>query len=141
LTAQKNAYNANQVEIQVKAAEAWIKFKEGKVQDALDLMKAAVDLESKTQKHPVTPGELIPATEQLGDLLMEMKKPDQALEAYELDLKDHPNRFNGLYGAGQAAAMSGKKESARHYYEQLLTSANGPNLPRPELKVARTYLK
>ncbi|MFL5810157.1 MAG: hypothetical protein ACJ749_11590, partial [Flavisolibacter sp.] len=138
---QKDAYKANQVAIQIKSSEAWIKFKEGKNSEALTLMMEAADMEDKTEKHPVTPGEVIPAKELLGDLLMGMNKPAEALHAYEEDLKKHPNRFNGVSGAAAAAEKSGDVEKARSYYQQLLTISNGVNSNRAELKIAAKYLK
>ena len=83
LMAQKDSYKANQVQIQIKTSEAWILFKEGKNNEALKLMNVAADMEDKTEKHPVTPGEVIPARELLGDMLLQMNKPGKALEAYE----------------------------------------------------------
>ena len=69
-------------------------------------------MESKTSKHPVTPGDVLPSDELLGDMLMEANKYVKALEAYETNLKAHPNRFNGIYGAAMAAKQSGNKEKA-----------------------------
>jgi hypothetical protein len=141
LTKQKDAYKANQVQIQIKIAEAWIHFKEGKNNEALKLMGIAAGMEDNTQKHPVTPGEVIPARELLGDMLLEMNQPGKALEAYEADLKKHPNRFNGLYGAGLAAEGSNNPEKANAFYLQLTAIANSPDANRPELKRARSFLK
>ncbi|QEM10174.1 tetratricopeptide repeat protein [Mucilaginibacter rubeus] len=128
LTMQKDLYKANQVQIQIKAAEAWMQFKAGKNEDALNLMNQAADMEDKTEKHPVTPCEVIPARELLGDMLLEMNKPDKALIAYQADLKTHPNRFNGTYGVIMAAKKSGENITAESYQRQLLTFAN-PNKP------------
>ncbi len=141
LTRQKDVYKANQVSIQIKAAEAWIAFKMQKNDEALALMKEAADMEDKTEKHPVTPSEVIPARELLGDMLLQMNNPAGALTAYEADLKKHPNRFNGLYGAGMAAEKSGNTEKAKSYYQQLLAVANHPGPGRPELTAARSFLK
>jgi len=141
LTAQKDTYRANQVKIQINSAEAWILFKEGKKDEALQMMKLAADMEDKTEKAPVTPGEVLPASELLADMLLEMNKPDKALLAYEEDLKKHPNRFNALYYAGSAAEKSGNAEKANKYYLQL-TSIAGTNQPdRPELEAAKSYIK
>jgi len=107
LAEQKNAYNAAQVQIQVDAGEAWICYKEGKKEEALVLMHRAADAEDQTEKHPVTPCEVIPARELLGDMLLEMDKPVEALEAYKADLKRHPGRRNGLYGARLAEERTG----------------------------------
>jgi tetratricopeptide (TPR) repeat protein len=132
LMGEKDIYKANQVQIQIHASEAWIAFKEGKNADALKLMNLAADMEDRTEKHPVTPGEVIPARELLGDMLLKMSMPDKALEAYTAELEKHPNRFNGLYGAGLAAEKAGNPEKAGFYYRQLLAIVS-PTATRPEL--------
>ena len=119
LLAQKESYKANQVDIQIKASEGWILWKEGNNAAALEKMTAAADLEDKTEKHPVTPGEVLPARELLADMLLQMHRPLAALSAYEADLLNHPNRYNGLYGASLAAQQCGKKDLAENYRKQL----------------------
>ena len=141
LTIQKDVYKANQVLIQIKTAEAWILFAAGKNDAALKHMNIAADMEDKTEKHPVTPGEVIPARELLGDMLLQINKPAKALEAYETNLKKHPNRFNGLYGAGLASKRTNNIEKATYYYRQLTAIVNSPNANRPELEIARLFLK
>src|SRR6266496_2294238 len=130
---QKDSYKANEVDIQIKTSEAWILFKEGKHNEALTLMNVAADIEDKTEKHPVTPGEVLPARELLADMLMQMNKPDKALEMYESALRKHPNRLNSLYGAGKAAKKSGRKDLAANYFKQLFTITKGNISGRPEL--------
>jgi cytochrome c-type biogenesis protein CcmH/NrfG len=66
------------------------------------LMREAAELETSTPKHPVTPAPTIPAHEQLGDLLMEQRKPAEALAAYRRSLELYPNRFNSLRGVALA---------------------------------------
>lgn len=141
LVAQKDLYKANQVQIQIKTSEAWIFFKEGKNNDALKFMNLAASMEDKTEKSPVTPGEVIPASELLGDMLLQMNKSGEALKAYEADLKKHPNRFNGLYCAALAAEKAGKIEKANLYYKQLMEVADLNSSNRPELEKARSFLK
>ena len=119
LIEQKDAYKANQVAIQVRTVEAWLHWKEGRTQKALALMQQAADMEDKTQKHPVTPGEVLPARELLGDLLLQVGKPSEALAAYELDLQRHPKRLNGLYGAVLSAKKAGDGHKVTAYYDQL----------------------
>ncbi len=133
LMQQKDSYKANQVQIQINSSEAWILFKEGKNDEALALMNVAADIEDKTEKHPVTPGEVLPARELLADMLMQMNKPDKALEMYESALRKHPNRFNCLYGAGMAAKKSGRKDLAANYFKQLSTITKGNISGRREL--------
>jgi tetratricopeptide (TPR) repeat protein len=138
---QKDQYNANQVKIQINIATAWILLKEGNNDEALKTMAIAADMEDKTEKSPVTPGEVIPARELLGDMLMEMNKTEKALEAYEAGLKKHPNRFNGLYSAALAAYKLRLLEKTNSYYLQLTNSANAADSNRPELDAARLFLK
>jgi len=140
LIAQKDAYKANQVAIQIKTGEAWMLLKAGNKAEALKSMQLAADLEDKTEKHPVSPGEVIPAREFLGDLLLQMNEPEKALQAYEADLKKHPNRFNGLYGAGLAAEKTGNKAKAGQYYQQLLSIADTTGSNRAELAAAKAWL-
>jgi hypothetical protein len=137
LKESKENYKANLVLIQIRASEGWIKFAEGQKAEAITLMVEAADMEDLTEKDPVTPGEVIPARELLGDLYLEINDPAKALEAYELDLKRHPNRFNGLYGAGLAAQRSGNSKKAVLYYTQLIAMTNFSASNRPELSTAR----
>ena len=139
---QKNdPYKANQVMIQIKAAKGWIEFAKGNNEVALALMIESAGLENDTEKHPVTPGEVLPARELLGDLLMAMDQPEEALIAYEISNKLSPNRFNGLYGAAQAAKNSGDQKKATIYYEELLKLTEGVDSDRAELEEAKEYLK
>jgi hypothetical protein len=141
LATQKDTYKANQVMIQIKTGEAWISLAEKNINEALQLMNTAAAMEDNTEKSPVTPGEVLPAKELLADMLLQLNKPAEALEAYESDLKKHVNRFNGLYGAASAAEKSGDLKKTRYYYQQLIANANSANSSRPELEVARLFLK
>jgi tetratricopeptide (TPR) repeat protein len=104
-------------------------------------MNKAAAMEENTQKHSVTPGEVIPARELLADMLLQMNKPAEALQSYEADLKGHPNRFNGLYGAGIAAEKSNNITKANYYYKKLTEMANSGHSNRYELKSAILFLK
>lgn len=141
LLTQKDAYKAGQVAIQIKTGEAWIKLGEGKADEALRLMHTAADLEDETEKHPVTPGEVIPARELLADMYGYLNQWRSALTAYEADLKKHPNRFNDLYGAGQAAEKAGNPEKAVFYYQQLIRVARTAQSTRPELVAVHHFLQ
>lgn len=116
----ENKYWRDQVNIQRIAVNAWIAFAKGEKAAALAQMKESADLEAATQKNPVSPGELLPARELLGDMLLEMNKPAEALAAYQKSLESRPNRFNSLYGAGKAAEAAGRKEVAAGFYSQLV---------------------
>ena len=140
LVALDDAYKANQVGIQIKTAEAWYALAKGNEEEALLAMKMAVTMESKTSKHPVTPGEVIPADELFADMLMALKKPQQALAAYELNLKRRPNRFNGIYGAAIAAKKSGNQEKANQYFKKLIALTKNSNSTRSEVEEAKKFI-
>ena len=107
---QKNkATEAAQVAVQIKTSEAWIEYKKGNKEKALTSMKAAADAEDAMEKHPVTPGAVIPARELLGEMLLEMDQHALAVHAFEEDLKLHANRRNGLAGLQNAKEKSNKK--------------------------------
>jgi hypothetical protein len=133
LVEANESYKANLVLIQIKASEAWIKLTEGDKVQAISLMTEAADMEDATAKHPVTPGEIIPARELLADMYLEVHDFSHALEAYELDLKRHANRFNGLYGAALASGKLGKKEKADEYHRQLDLLVSGSVPDRPQM--------
>jgi len=79
----------------------------------------------------------MPAREMLADILLEMHHPDQALAAYQGDLKFNPKRFNALYGAAHAAEMAGQGSQATEYYALLVKTCEGSSSARPELAKAR----
>ena len=110
---QNKEMEAAQVAVQIKASEAWINFKQGNNEKALQLMQAAADMEDKMEKHPVTPGPVLPSRELLGELLLEMNKPSLAFEVFQENLRLHPYRLNGLNGLSLAARRSGKKVEAK----------------------------
>ncbi|TGE21046.1 hypothetical protein [Hymenobacter metallicola] len=119
LLGQKDAYKATQVQIQLLGAEAWTLLAAGEAAAAEQRMRQAADLEDRTEKHPVTPSEVLPARELLADMLLQLQRPQEALAAYEANLRTHPNRRNGLRGAATAAAQSGAPEKAARYGQQL----------------------
>ena len=121
------------------AASAWIAFAEGKKEEAVKIARSAAELEEKVGKHPVTPGAILPARELLGDMLVELGQAPEALAEYEASLREAPNRFNGLYGAGRAAELAKKPDRAREYYAKLLQQCVEGS-PRPELAEVRRYL-
>jgi hypothetical protein len=138
LAIQKDDYKANQVKIQMTIANAWILFGEQNKAEAVKQMELAAEMEDKTEKSPVTPGEVLPARQLLGDMLMEMNEPGLALIAYEADLKKHPNRFNSLARAAKASEKMKDMVKCKVYYEKLLAVA--PSSTRVEIVEARAVL-
>ncbi|HEY2963765.1 MAG TPA: hypothetical protein VGJ37_15205 [Pyrinomonadaceae bacterium] len=134
---------AKQVEIERRIAAAWLAYAEGRQDESLKLMRAVADLDDATDKHPVTPGAILPAREQLGELLIELKQPSAALQEFETSLRSAPERFNGLYGAARAASLASDQKKARTYYEKLIAltqPADSPGNIRPEIKEAKEFL-
>ena len=133
-------YWADQVDIQREIAAAWLMLAEGKQEDALRQLRHAADHEDSTDKHPVTPGVILPARELLGEMLLELKQPTEALVEFEGTLRTAPNRYNALSGAARAAELSGNEEKAKSYYAKLLAICDHADENRPELREARARL-
>ena len=125
LKGQKGFDWATQVEIQRRAAAGWLARAENKDAEALELMRSAAALEDSTDKHPVTPGSILPAREQLADLLSELGQPAAALAEYEASLRSAPARLNSYDGAAQAAERAGKKQEAKAFRERLVALCGG----------------
>jgi hypothetical protein len=104
------------------------------------LMRAAADLEDSTEKHPVTPAPVVPAREFLGELLLDLNQPAQALIEFEASAAREPNRFNGLLGAARAAELSGNLAKAKTLYARLVAMCDRADGDRPELRQAKAAL-
>jgi tetratricopeptide (TPR) repeat protein len=133
-------YWAVLLDAQRKTVNAWTAYAEGKKDLALRLMREAADLEDSVDKHPVTPGAVLPARELLGDMLVLMGMPGEALKAYEASLRVAPNRFNGLYGAGRAAELAGDLNMAESFYSKVVQITIGVESDRPGLERAKAFL-
>jgi tetratricopeptide (TPR) repeat protein len=136
----KNNYWAGQVDVQEQEASAWILYADGKYDDALKAMSAAVDAEDKTEKAPVTPGPLAPARELYGFMLLDRGMAKEALAAFEATMSKEPNRFNGYVGAAKAAQALGDTAKAKATYEKLVALAAGTDSERPTLAAARAFV-
>jgi tetratricopeptide (TPR) repeat protein len=130
--AEKSEF-AEAVEGDRKEAQAWLAFSEGKYDDAIEALRPIADKEDSTGDEP----DGAPAREMIADILLEAKRPQQALSEYQTDLKLHPNRFDGLYGAARAAEAAGEQKDATEYYALLLKVCDGSSSTRPELTRAR----
>jgi hypothetical protein len=130
------AYYVKAMEYGQKEAAAWAKFAAGDVDGATAMLGEVADTQDKIGKAETD----APAREMLADMLLEAKRPADALREYEISLKTDPNRFNGLYGAAQAAEQAGKSERSKSYYAQLLKNCEGVDSDRAELLKARTLV-
>lgn len=138
LAEEGEAYWAGQVEIQHRAASAWLALAEGRTTEALAGMRAAAAIEDGTEKSAVTPGPLAPARELLGEMLLQMNQPADALHEFDATLEKEPNRFRALSGAARSAALVGDRQKARTYSVALVKICERGDTPgRPELVQAR----
>ncbi len=133
-------YWQTQVNILYTAAKAWVAFKRGNESLALIEMERSVEIELSSYKHPVTPGTVLPAIELLGDMLLEMKRPQEALTAYLLSLEKTPNRFNSLFGAGRANELMGDKDKAMNYYQKIIETSGLTKSNRKSLQHVTKFL-
>ncbi|MGD1079488.1 MAG: hypothetical protein ABR881_14290 [Candidatus Sulfotelmatobacter sp.] len=136
LLAEKKTDPAEAVAQDYQEAAAWVAHAEGKDDEAIASLRTLADRNDKLGDEP----ESIPAREMLADLLLEAKRPQQALAEYQTDLKLNPNRFNGLYGAARSAEAAGKQSEATEYYAMLVKVCDGCNSTRPELNRAKELL-
>ncbi len=140
LTATKNAYWAGQTDFQIQTVNAWIALAEKRNELAVQLMRAAAEAEEASDKHPVTPGNVVPSRELLGEMHLALGQPAQALLEFERSLVRDPNRFRGIHGAARAAEASGNAGAAAKYYLKLLAMSAARDAERPELVQADAYL-
>ena len=140
LKAAKNAYWAGQTDFQIKTVNAWIAFAEQRNDEAVPLMRAAAEAEEASDKHPVTPGNVVPSRELLGEMLLALDRPAEALVEFERSLQRDPHRFRGIHGAARAAEASGNRQAAADYYAKLQALTADHDTERPELTRAKTFL-
>ncbi len=130
------SYIADSLKEEHDLVQAWADYASGNTTEATRLLRSVADTQDKVGKGETA----LPAREMLADMLLEMKRPQEALSEYETSLRTDPNRFNGLYGAAQAAKLTNQNEKASAYYAQLLKNCDGVHSDRPELSQAKTLL-
>ena len=133
-------YWAEQTDILRLSAESWVAYARGEREQGLTLLREAAEREGRTDKHPVTPGPLMPAREQLGEMLMLMERYSEAQREFEAAQETEPRRFRAVFGAARAAELAGDTATARRHYAHLLEiAARAEDNARPELAAARAY--
>jgi hypothetical protein len=140
LESASQSYWAEQVEVQMLAATAWISQQRRDAAMALKLMRAAADLEDSSEKHIAMENRLYPMRELLGDLLLEQQQPGPALTEYETSLVSTPNRLRGLYGAAKAAKAANQPDKATAYFRKLAAMTKDADADRMEIREARASL-
>ena len=139
-TAKADQYWAEQSNILLQAASAWLAHAEHNDIEAVKLMRRAADLEDSTDKNVAMENRLFPMRELLGYMLLELKQPKQALMEFEASLKMNPNRLRGLYGAATASEMLGNRDVARQWFEKLNALTHAADSGRREVRETRAFL-
>jgi tetratricopeptide (TPR) repeat protein len=140
LVEAKNEYWAAQVEVQRLGAASALAQARGEGGRAVELARSAAELEQSMDKHPATPGAVLPARELLGDLLLDQGDAAGALASYRAVLQTEPNRFRSVLGVARAAEKSGDTAAATAAYGNLVGLAMEADAARPELAEARRFL-
>ena len=135
----KDDYWAKQVEVQRLGAAGILAQVQGNDKQAIQLVRAAAELDAAMDKHPATPAEVLPARELLADLLLELNDPAAALSEYEQSLRADRNRFRSMLGMARAAKATGDTAKARQAYEKLVALASTGS-DRAELAEAKAFL-
>jgi hypothetical protein len=134
----KDVYWTEQVNIQERVVRAWAAMAEGRGDPAVAALREAADREDATEKSAVTPGPIKPARELLAEMLLEMKRPADALKEFEAVMTKEPNRFRATYGAAQAALAAGDRAKAARYFTSVVKLCDRADNPgRPELQESR----
>jgi tetratricopeptide (TPR) repeat protein len=131
--ANKKTYGAAGDEMLQQEATAWILHEQKKDDEAIEMLRKVADHEDAVGEEQTS----MPAREMLADMLLEIKRPEQALAEYKEALKFNPKRFDGLYGAAEAAEAAGQASEAGTYYAALLKDCAGSASARPELAKAK----
>jgi hypothetical protein len=141
LEQQQETYWARVAGIKRDAANAWILFQSGDTASGLALAAAAADTEDVTDKHQVTPAELLPARELQADMLLAAGRYAGALAAYRATLAREPGRARSLFGVARAAQLAGDGRGASESYGAYAKAMERSDGERPELAIARTFLQ
>ena len=140
LTRRGDPYWPRVTRVKQRAIAAWIALAAGDTASAVETARVAADSEDAVGKHAVTPGEVVPARELEGDLLLQLGRHDAARHAYDHVLRLEPHRAHSLFGAGRAAELANNRITAEARYREFLQLMDSADGGRPELAVARAYL-
>jgi tetratricopeptide (TPR) repeat protein len=134
-------YWAERPDEQMLVISAWVAFKEGSRDQALQFMQAAADSEDGSLKHVAMENRLYPFRELLGELLLEMGQPAAALNEFATALKQTPNRYRAFWGAGRAADGAGDRQKASEYFGKLVNMTKNADTERQEIREAKAYAR
>lgn len=136
----RDPYWSRVVGIKARAIEAWTLFASGDTAGGLNIAKQTADLEDVTEKHPITPGELLPARELEADMHLAAGHAAAAAAAYRATLKREPGRARSLFGLARATELAGDRAAAVAAYREYLKAMEKGDGERAEIAVARKFV-
>ena len=136
-TSRNDVYWARIAGIKRQAVQAWVDLASGDTVSALREAKGAADLEDVTEKHPITPGELLPARELEADMHFALGHYQAARAAYLIGLERERCRARSLFGAARSAELAGDQATAAVEYRTYLAQMANADGERPELRIAK----
>lgn len=139
----KSLYWARQVGIERTIASAFVARALGHDDDAVALMQDAARTEDSSETHDtLSPGPVgMTAHEALGYLLLELRRPTDASEAFEDSLRVAKNRLQSYAGASKAAVAAGDFDAARTYYGKLVALTADSKGERPEIVEVKALIE
>ena len=114
--------------------EAALLFAEGRREEALVLARQAAVVEASLSFEFGPPVPVKPVNEQVGEMLMDLRRPREAMEAFELSLKRTPRRTLSLLGLARAAMAVKDIATAQRAYGELRDIWKKADRSLPELK-------
>ena len=137
LTRANDTYWSRVAGIKRQAVNAWVLLASGDTTGALREAKDAADKEDVTSKHPITPGELLPARELEADLHLQLGHYGPARTAYQVTLRHEPGRARAIFGQARAAQLAGDRTAASRGYREFIQLLQPGDGRREELATAR----
>jgi hypothetical protein len=128
------------ITIQANEAEAIAAQVAGDLEGAIAKMNEVIAIEDSIYALSQPPYPIVPAHELFGSMLLEMKRPAEAMKHFTETLKRTPGRPKAIYGIARAAEALGDKQTATKRYTEFLALWKHADKDRPEIATARRFL-
>jgi tetratricopeptide (TPR) repeat protein len=129
------------ITIQAKEAEAIAAQAAGDIDSATAMMNEAVAIEDSIYALSQPPYPILPAHELYGTMLLEVKRPAEAMKHFLETLKRTPGRPKAIYGIARAAESLGDQQTAMKRYTEFLELWKHADTDRPEITNARRFIE
>jgi tetratricopeptide (TPR) repeat protein len=111
----------------------------GRGGEAVGILQSAAESEAQLPPPLGLPEPVKPAPELLGEVLVEVGRPAEAVAFFEQALARNANRSLSLLGLARAEAAAGQPDAARRHYGELLASFDRADADLPMLREARAF--